>query len=69
LLLPLINGGLSTGQGLNTTLEDAYQLAAALKHSGSSIDLEAIQAFRVLQAQRLQPIIKFTTESGEGAYR
>eukprot|EP00775_Hariotina_reticulata_P007371 gene7371-7581_t len=58
-----------TGQGLNTTLEDAYQLAAALMHGGSDIDVEAVQAFRVLQAQRLKPIVKFTTESGEASYR
>lgn len=72
-----------TGQGLNQTLEDAWGLGKALSHPNSSssvggsdggsreqdgVQLNALPDFRVQRAQRMRPVLQFTTESGKAAY-
>lgn len=60
----------TTGQGLNTAMEDCHQLGVALAGAGSGADipLDKVEAFRVTRAARMAPIMAHTSAQGAGAY-
>lgn len=60
----------TTGQGLNTAVEDAHQLGVALAGAGSgdTIRLDRLEAFRMKRAGRVGPIMAHTAGTAAASY-